>query len=123
MDTLAPAKAVASVSLADADRDPEGFSQKLGRSFERYGFAIVADHGIPDALIQRAEEKAKAKFSADRLSALLDKAPDPRAPAPAAPEPSPDTRAKGPVRGAPEGNPADAPKPPVVVGAIQLPGR
>lgn len=50
-----------------------------------------------------AEEKAKAQFSADRLSALLDKAPDPRAPAPAAPDPSTDTRAKGPVRGAPEG--------------------
>lgn len=50
-----------------------------------------------------AEEKAKAQFSADRLSALLDKSPDPRAPAPAAPQPSTDTRAKGPVRGAPEG--------------------
>ncbi len=50
-----------------------------------------------------AEEKAKAQFSADRLSALLDKTPDPRAPAPSAPQPSTDTRAKGPVRGAPEG--------------------
>jgi len=53
-----------------------------------------------------AEEKAKAQFSADRLSALLDKAPDPRAPAPAAPQPSTDTRAKGPVRGAAEGRDA-----------------
>ena len=44
-------KAVASVSLLDADRDPEGFSQELGGSFERYGFAIVADHGIPADLI------------------------------------------------------------------------
>jgi colicin import membrane protein len=50
-----------------------------------------------------AEEKAKAQFSADRLSALLDKTPDPRAPAPAAPQPSTDTRAKGPVLGAAEG--------------------
>ena len=63
MDTLAPAKTVASVSLLDADRDPEGFSQELGRSFERYGFAIVADHGIPADLIHRAEEKAKAFFA------------------------------------------------------------
>ncbi len=63
MDTLAPAKSVASVSLADADRDPEGFSQELGGSFERYGFAIVADHGIPADLIQRAEEKARAFFA------------------------------------------------------------
>ena len=63
MDTLAPAKSVASVSLLDAARDPEGFSQELGRSFERYGFAIVADHGIPADLIHRAEEKAKAFFA------------------------------------------------------------
>src|SRR3954467_5167501 len=54
---------IASVSLKDADRDPDGFAQKLGRSFEEYGFAIIADHGIPDALIHRAEEKAKAFFA------------------------------------------------------------
>ena len=50
-----------------------------------------------------AAEKEKAKFSADRLSALLDKSPEPRAPAPAAPETKSDSRAKGPVLGAPEG--------------------
>jgi isopenicillin N synthase-like dioxygenase len=54
---------IASVSLADADRDPDGFAQQLGRSFEEYGFAIIADHGIPDALIHRAEEQAKAFFA------------------------------------------------------------
>ena len=54
---------IASVSLKDADRDPQGFAQKLGRSFEDYGFAIIADHGIPEELIHRAEEKAKAFFA------------------------------------------------------------
>jgi isopenicillin N synthase-like dioxygenase len=54
---------IASVSLKDADRDPDGFAQKLGRSFEEYGFAIIADHGISDALIHRAEDKAKAFFA------------------------------------------------------------
>src|SRR5437764_13659733 len=54
---------IASVSLRDADRDPDGFAQKLGRSIAEYGFAIVADHGIPDDLIHRAEEKAKAFFA------------------------------------------------------------
>ena len=54
---------IASVSLKDADRDPDGFAQKLGRSFEEYGFAIIAHHGIPDALIHRAEDKAKAFFA------------------------------------------------------------
>jgi isopenicillin N synthase-like dioxygenase len=63
MDTLAPAKPIASVSLADADRDPDRFADELGRSFEEYGFAIIADHGIPDELIHRAEEKAKAFFA------------------------------------------------------------
>jgi isopenicillin N synthase-like dioxygenase len=54
---------IASVSLEDADSDPDGFAQKLGKSFEEYGFAIIADHGIPDELIHRAEDKAKAFFA------------------------------------------------------------
>ena len=54
---------IASVSLQDAESDPDRFAQRLGRSFEDYGFAIIADHGIPDALIERAEEKAKAFFA------------------------------------------------------------
>ena len=54
---------IASVSLKDADREPEEFARRLGRSFEEYGFAIVADHGIPAELINRAEEKAKAFFA------------------------------------------------------------
>lgn len=54
---------IASVSLKDAVRDPDTFARKLGQSFEDYGFAIIADHGIPDELIHRAEEKAKAFFA------------------------------------------------------------
>ena len=54
---------IASVSLKDADLDPDAFAQQLGQSFEDYGFAIIADHGIPDELIHRAEEKAKAFFA------------------------------------------------------------
>ena len=54
---------IASVSLADADSDPDAFASKLGQSFEEYGFAIIADHGIPDALIHEAEDKAKAFFA------------------------------------------------------------
>ncbi len=54
---------IASVSLTDSDRDPEGFAAAIGGSFERYGFAVVADHGIPAELIARAEEKAKAFFA------------------------------------------------------------
>jgi len=54
---------IASVSLKDADRDPEGFAQAIGRSFEEYGFAIIADHGIPQELIDDAEAKAKQYFA------------------------------------------------------------
>jgi isopenicillin N synthase-like dioxygenase len=54
---------IASVSLTQADRDPKAFSDKLGRSFEEYGFAVIADHGIPPQLIARAEQKTKAFFA------------------------------------------------------------
>jgi isopenicillin N synthase-like dioxygenase len=57
------ADSVASVSLNDADREPDAFADKLGRSFEEYGFAIIAGHGIPDELIRDAEVKAKAFFA------------------------------------------------------------
>jgi len=62
MSTLAE-PTVASVSLTASETDPEGFAKELGESFERYGFAIVADHGIPADLIARAEQKAKAFFA------------------------------------------------------------
>ncbi len=54
---------IASVSLKDADRDPQGFAEKLGKSFEEYGFAIIADHGIPQDLIEDAEAKSRAFFA------------------------------------------------------------
>jgi len=54
---------IASVSLPDWERDPDAFAQELGRSFVEYGFAIVADHGIPAELIRRAEEKARRFFA------------------------------------------------------------
>jgi len=54
---------IASVSLKDVDRDPQAFAQELGNSFVEYGFAIVRDHGIPEDLIRRAEEKAKNFFA------------------------------------------------------------
>ena len=54
---------IASVSLLDADRDPAAFAEKLGHSFTEFGFAVIADHGIAQELIERAEEKAKAFFA------------------------------------------------------------
>ena len=63
MSILAPAPSIASVSLAAAAADPEAFAQELGGSFERYGFAIISDHGIPADLIAEAEKKARAFFA------------------------------------------------------------
>ena len=54
---------IASVSLTDTDRDPDAFADKLGKSFEEYGFAVIGDHGIPDELIHRAEGKAQEFFA------------------------------------------------------------
>lgn len=52
---------------------------------------------------REAEAKAKSQFDANRLSALLDKSPDPRSAPAAAPQSATPTKAKGPVLGAPEG--------------------
>lgn len=51
------------VSLADQTADPEGFARDFGESFQRYGFAIVRDHGIDDALIARAWAMTEALFA------------------------------------------------------------
>jgi isopenicillin N synthase-like dioxygenase len=63
MTDVITSDSVASVSLADADKDPAAFAQELGQSFVDYGFAIISDHGVPQELIDRAEEKAKAFFA------------------------------------------------------------
>ena len=57
------AQRIASVSLKEAKRNPQGFAEKVGASFQEFGFAIIADHGIPEVLIHRAEECAKAFFA------------------------------------------------------------
>jgi isopenicillin N synthase-like dioxygenase len=63
MTEIITSDSVASVSLADADKDPAAFAQLLGQSFVDYGFAILSDHGVPQELIDRAEEKARAFFA------------------------------------------------------------
>ncbi|QDP20348.1 isopenicillin N synthase family dioxygenase [Sphingomonas xanthus] len=63
MTDLISSDQIASVSLPDADKDPQGFAQELGQSFVDYGFAIVRDHGIPQDLIDRAEELSKQFFA------------------------------------------------------------
>lgn len=51
---------LASISL---EQPLAEISDELGNSFAEFGFAIVRDHGIPQDLIDRAEELAKAFFA------------------------------------------------------------
>ena len=51
------------VSFKLYDSDFEGFSQKLGASFARYGFAVVADHDLPPDLVDGAIARTKAFFA------------------------------------------------------------
>jgi isopenicillin N synthase-like dioxygenase len=46
--------AIPTLSLARAADDPRGFAAELGASFEQFGFAVIADHGIDPALIAQA---------------------------------------------------------------------
>ncbi len=54
---------LAAVSLAMADEDSDAFAERIGRSFSDWGFAVVADHGIPAELIERAEAMSRAFFA------------------------------------------------------------
>lgn len=54
---------VPALSLTQDATDPQGFVSALGASFERFGFAVVADHGIDQALIDRAWEYTAQFFA------------------------------------------------------------
>jgi isopenicillin N synthase-like dioxygenase len=54
---------VPTLSLAGAAQDQASFAAALGGSFERFGFAIVADHGIDADLIADAWAKTSAFFA------------------------------------------------------------
>ena len=58
-----PAAEVPTLSLVTQNDDPEGFAAALGGSFERFGFAIVADYGVPQDLIDRAWADTQALFA------------------------------------------------------------
>ena len=54
---------IAPVSFTGFSRDFPGFTQALGASFARYGFAVIADHGLPQPRIDAALAAAKAFFA------------------------------------------------------------
>lgn len=58
MDSIIPP-----VSMKTYDESPEAFAKELGGWFENYGFAVVADHGVDQGIIDGAIERAKKFFA------------------------------------------------------------
>jgi isopenicillin N synthase-like dioxygenase len=54
---------VPTLSLAAQSSDARGFAADFGASFQQFGFAIVADHGIDPGLIDQAWAATKAFFA------------------------------------------------------------
>jgi isopenicillin N synthase-like dioxygenase len=63
------------VSFEKFSRDFEGFSQRLGDSFARFGFAVISDHGLPQEKIEGAIDAAKAFFALPEAAKLKYKLP------------------------------------------------
>ncbi|MFM9829310.1 MAG: isopenicillin N synthase family dioxygenase [Sphingomonas sp.] len=61
LDTVADH--VPALSLTQNAADPDGFAAALGTSFERFGFAVVADHGIAQGLVEQAWAQTSAFFA------------------------------------------------------------
>jgi isopenicillin N synthase-like dioxygenase len=58
------------VSFHDYAANFDGFARDLGASFERYGFAVLADHGLDPAVVARAAVAAKAFFALPEATKL-----------------------------------------------------
>lgn len=63
------------LSLSRQDGDPTGFAQEFGQSFEQFGFAIIADHGIDASLITEASDVTRAFFAQSEADKLPYKSP------------------------------------------------
>jgi len=55
--------AISPVSYELATRDPEAFVRQFAGSFERYGFAVVSDHELPQRLIDGCLNRFKEFFA------------------------------------------------------------
>lgn len=51
------------VSMTLQETDKQAFARALGRSFREYGFAAISDHGLDQALIDRAYAKGAEFFA------------------------------------------------------------
>jgi isopenicillin N synthase-like dioxygenase len=55
--------AITPVSFRQASRDPDSFVRQFAGSFERFGFAVVGDHELPQPLIDACLAKFREFFS------------------------------------------------------------
>ena len=56
-------KGIEAVDFARWSGDPAGFASDLGSTFERYGFAVIAGHGLPQRLIETCLEDFREFFA------------------------------------------------------------
>ena len=56
---------VPTVSLELYEEDFDAFVQSLGAAYEKYGFCILSNHGVPDEAIEKAFEESRAFFNLD----------------------------------------------------------
>lgn len=55
--------AIPPISLRRCDEDFAGFSEALGASFRRWGFAVISDHGLDAGMLDTALDRTKAFFA------------------------------------------------------------
>ena len=55
--------ALPALSMRQARKDALGFARAMGESYARFGFAIVADHGLDAGVIERGQSAAKDFFA------------------------------------------------------------
>jgi isopenicillin N synthase-like dioxygenase len=58
-----PHTLIAPLSIAHGERDHAKFAQDLGACFERFGFAVISDHGIQPAIIDDAFDRTRRFFA------------------------------------------------------------
>ena len=56
-------RSIQPVSMKLYDADFQAFADKLGASFKRYGFAVIADHGLDETIIDAAIADTKVFFA------------------------------------------------------------
>jgi len=63
------------ISFGLYSKDFPAFTRKLGDSFARWGFAVISDHGMPQAQVESAIDQTKAFFDLTEAEKLKYKLP------------------------------------------------